>query len=391
MKNVRTRLIQAMLVLAIIILVALALRPRPAYVDVGQVKTGTLREIVEDEGETRAHDRYAVAAPIAGQLMRIELHDGDQVVAGQVVAVMRPSPLDAREKSAAAARVTAAEELKRAAEEQIAHDRAELEQARRDRMRAEQMGKHGIVSAQAMEQSRTAEQIWAKQLKGSEFKARAARAQVREARAALLASDPEQGGGERFIRLRAPLGGPVLRVLEKSERVVAAGTQLLLIGDPKHLEVVVDLLSSDAVKVRPGADVFLEEWGGEHPLKARVRTIEPYAFTKVSALGIEEQRVNIVIDFVDPPGSLGDGYRVNARIITWASDRVVKIPASSLFRNGDNWCVYSVEQGNVKRRLVQVGHRNPMEVEVLSGLRVGETVVLHPSNQLDDGMRVRTR
>ncbi len=391
MKKPAKRFVQTLLILAIVALVILALRPRPLLVETGRVVTGPLQETVEAEGETRAHDRYTVAAPVTGRLMRIDLHDGDRVTTGQAVAFMRPIPLDDRERDAAAARVSAAEALLRAAEEQVAHDRAELEQTRRERIRTEQMSGQGIATAQALELARTAEQLAANTLMTAEYRARAATAQLREARAALLAAEPGQTDGGRIISLRVPRTGPVLRILEKSERVVTAGTPLLLIGDPRQLEVVVDVLSSDAVRVRPGAEVILDEWGGAQPLKGRVRVVEPFAFTKVSALGIEEQRVNIVADFIDPPGPLGDGYRVMARIVTWSKEGVLKIPISALFRLGKSWGVFVVEHGRAVRRTVAVGHRNQSEAEILDGLTRDETVVLHPSNQLDDGMRVRVQ
>lgn len=391
MKKSSKRLVQALLVLVTAAMVILVIRPRPFPVETGRIVTGPLRETVEAEGETRAHDRYTVAAPVAGRLMRIILHDGDRVTAGQVVAVMRPTPLDDRERDAAAARVSAAEALLRAAEEQVAHDRAELEQSRREQARTEQMAEQGITTTQALEMARTAEKLAVNTLRGAEFRARAAAAQLREARAALLAGEPGQSGGGRIINLRVPRSGPVLRVLEKSERVVAAGTPLLLIGDPRKLEVVVDVLSSDAVRVPPDAGVLLDEWGGAQPLRGRVRIVEPYAFTKVSALGIEEQRVNIIVDFIDPPDLLGDGYRVVAKIVTWSKEGVVKIPISALFRQGERWCAFVVEGGKARRRIVTVGHRNQEEAEILDGLGTGETVVLHPSNLLDDGMRVRAQ
>jgi HlyD family secretion protein len=392
MKKPSKRLVQALLILVVAFLAVLAFRPRPLPVETGRVATGSLRETVEAEGETRAHDRYTVAAPVAGRLMRIELHDGDRVTAGQAVAVMRPTPLDDRERGAAAARVSAAEALLRAAEEQVSHDRAELEQNRRELVRTEQMTAQGIATTQALELARTAEQRAANTVTAAKYRARAATAQLREARAALMAADPGQdGGGGRTISLRVPRSGPVLRVLEKSERVVAAGTPLLLIGDPRKLEVVVDVLSGDAVRVPPNAEVELDEWGGAQPLKGRVRVVEPYAFTKISALGIEEQRVNIIVDITDPPGRLGDGYRVMAKIVTWSKESVEKIPISALFRKGESWCTFVVDQGKARRRTIAIGHRNQEEAEILDGLGAGETVVLHPSNQLDEGMRVRVQ
>lgn len=383
--------LRLLLIPAIAVLIVFAVRPQPLLVEIAQAVTGLLQESVESQGETRAHDRYTVAAPVSGRLMRIALHDGDQVRAGQAVAFMRPTPLDDRERDAAAARVNAATALMRAAEEQVARDRAECWQARRELDRTEQMYRQGISTAQALEQSRTAEQLAAATLAAAEYRSKAAAAQLQEARAALLSAEPDLAGGGRIIALKVPKSGPVLRVLEKSERVVAAGTPLLLIGDPARLEIVVDVLSGDAVKVRSGADVILDEWGGAVALKARVRIVEPYAFTKVSSLGIEEQRVNVIADFIDPPSGLGDGYRIMAKIITWSGRDVLKVPVSGLFRQGEIWCVFVVEQGRAARRTVTVGHRNQSEAEILGGLAKGDMIVLHPPSQLNNGMRVRER
>lgn len=389
MKTPRKQSVLLLLVPALALLVFMAMRQRPLLVETGQVSSGPLQETVEAEGKSRVHDSFTVAAPVTGRLMRIELHDGDNVKSGQAVAFMHAVPLDDRERGAAAARVSAAESFLLAAEEQVAHDRAECEQSRRELKRTEQMNLQGIATIQALELSRTAEQLAARTLAASEYRARAAAAQLKEARAALLAAEPEKITGGRVIAIRVPRSGPVLRVLEKSERVVTAGTPLLLIGDPGKLEIVVDLLSSDAVKIGPGAKVVIDEWGGAHSLNGVVRIVEPYAFTKVSALGIEEQRVNVVADFVEQPEQLGDGYRVLARIVTWSKNDVLKIPIGALFRHGEKWCVFVVEHGKAVRRTVTTGHRNQMEAEIISGLTRGESVVLHPSNQLDEGMRVR--
>ena len=191
--------------------------------------------------------------------------------------------------------------------------------------------------------------------------------------------------------MRPPAAGRILQVLEKSERVVASGTPLVVLSNPKKLEIVVDLLSTDAVKVKPGAPVIIENWGGPTPLRARVRTIEPYGFTKTSALGIEEQRVNIIADFVDPTDGLGDGYRVDARIVIWENATVLKIPSSALFRSGPHWNVFVIDNGRARVREVEAGHRSSSETEILNGLTDGAEVILHPANDLEDGARVKIR
>jgi HlyD family secretion protein len=194
-----------------------------------------------------------------------------------------------------------------------------------------------------------------------------------------------------LIQLRAPVAGRVLRVIEKSERVVPAGAPLLTLGDPKQLEIVADVLSTDAVKIQPGMPVLLEGWGGDHPIRARVRLVEPGGFTKVSALGIEEKRVNVISDFVDPLGPLGDGYRVETRTVIWSAEKVLKVPQSALFRQGQSWSVFVIEDARAKRREVEIDQRNESEAQVLRGLANGEEVILHPSNQVSDGVRIRTR
>lgn len=380
-------LISAVLVLA---LGLLAFLPSPVEVDVARASRGPLTVTVDEEGEARAHDRYIVAAPVAGRLQRIELHEGDLVAQGQLLASIFPLPLGVREHEEAAARIQTAQALSREADERVEQARTEYTQARRDRERAEQLVEDGVVSRQSFEHARNAEITAAKEFEAARFKAAAAASEVAVAKAALVALEAGQEGG-RVIKLRSPVRGPVLRINEQSERVVAAGTPLLTLGDPNRLEFVVDLLSTDAVKVKPGATVLLEDWGGEITIRARVRLVEASAFTKVSALGIDEQRVNIIGDFVDPPGPLGDGYRVQARIVVWEADNVLKVASSALFRHEERWSVFVVEDGRAYRRDVEVGHRNQFEAEILSGLQDGALIILHPTSQIEDGSRVNPR
>jgi HlyD family secretion protein len=255
----------------------------------------------------------------------------------------------------------------------------------------ERLAQAGIVSVQALEQAQNAEITASNDLEAARAKAQAAASDVKVATAGLIAVEPASTDAERVIRLRAPVAGYVLRISEKSERVVTPGTPILTMGNPSKFEVVVDVLSTDAVKVKPGDSMLLEGWGGERAIRARVRTVEPEAFTKVSALGIEEQRVNVVGDFVDSPGPLGDGYRVQARIIIWESGNVLQVPASALFRRGQDWNVFVVEAGKARRRQVQVGHRNPLQAEIVQGLQESEQVILHPTNQIEEGSRIRPR
>lgn len=391
MKVKRSRIITAIAILALAGLVVIALLPSPIKVEAARAERGPLRVTIDEEGEARAHDRFVIAAPVAGRLARVELHDGDKVASGQIVAVIEPSPLDPREREEVIARVQSAEALKHEADERVEHARADYEQAQRERERAERLAKDGLVSTQSLEQAKNTEVTSANELEAARFKAQAAASEVKVARAGLIAIDAERKDAARLVKLRSPVGGHVLRVIEKSERVVAVGTSIMVLGDPHKLEVVVDVLSTDAVKVKPGAIILLEDWGGEEALRAQVRTVESSAFTKVSALGIEEQRVNIVADFIDPPGPLGDGYRVEARIVIWESKDALKIPSSSLFRHGEGWSVFVIEEGKALRREVEIGHRSQLEAEILSGIVESEQVVLHPSNQIADGASVEAR
>ena len=378
-------------VLCMIALIVIALRPSPLIVDVASATRGEMRVTIDEEGEARAHDRYVVSAPVAGRLTRIELHDGDPVRKGAVVATINPTPLDPRETGEARARLQSVEALKREAEEKTAHARADYAQAHRELQRSEVLARGGLISAQALEQARNVEETAANELAAARSRAESAASDVRVAQSALIAIDGARAGGTGAIILRAPAAGRVLRVAEKSEHVVASGTPLIIIGDTSKMEVVADLLTTDAVKVKPGDTMLLERWGGDAPIRARVRLVEASAFTKVSALGVEEQRVNIVADFVDSPGVLSDGYRVEARIVIWESHDVLRVPSSAVFRHGGGWAVFVIEAGRARLRLVQTDQRNPHEVQILDGLAEHEQVIVHPSNQIQDGVLVRAR
>jgi HlyD family secretion protein len=326
-----------------------------------------------------------------GRLIRVEFHDGDEVKSGDVVARLEPAPLDPRARAEARARLEAARSREGEARDLARRAEAELAQAQRERQRSERLATDRFVSEEALERARTAETTTRAALDAARAGASAARSEVRVAEAALLAfADGAERPG-RLMLLRSPVDGRVLRIHEKSERTVAAGTPLMAIGDPARFEIVADVLSTDAVRIRPGSAARLEEWGGEGSLRAKVRLVEPYAFTKVSALGIEEQRVNVVLDPVDSLGPLGDGYRVEARIVVWSGEKVLKAPSSALFRSGAGWAAFRVDRGRVRKVKVEIGERNPSEAQMLHGLAEGDTVVRYPTNELTDGARVRQR
>ncbi|MGB9092496.1 MAG: efflux RND transporter periplasmic adaptor subunit [Gallionella sp.] len=373
--------------IAALALIALMFRPTPLRVDTGQVQKGSMQVTIDEQGETRAHERFVIAAPVAGRLTRIELHDGDAVQENQVVAQIAPLPLSVREHNEQTARIAAAQNQQREAGEQVRHAVEDLAQAKRERIRVERLVKDGFMSAQAAEHAHNAELTIANDLEAARFRAKSAAAEVRLAKSGLIAVE---GGKDALFKVHSPVAGRILRIVDPSERVVAAGAPLMTLGDLSKLEIVIEMLSSEAVKVKPGMDVIIDGWGGSQPLKARVQRVEPYAYTKMSALGVEEKRTNVVADFVDAPQSLGDGYRVNAHIVVWSADQVTRVAASALFRCGEAWCAFVVEKGRAKKRVVKVGQRNAQEAEVLEGLAPGETVIRHPANQIEAGARVKT-
>lgn len=367
--------------------VFIAWRPESIAVETGPVLVGPLQVTIEEQGETRSHDRFVVAAPVNGRLLRVLHHDGDAVGVNDVVATIAPVPLSARERDELNARVAAAAAAQRSAEAQLNHVVEDLAQAQRESARMEQLFARGLVARQPLEQAQNAAGTLEKEVDAARYRAKAAAAELREAQAGLIALRAA-GGGDGVAEIRAPAAGRILRILEASERVVTAGTPILVIGDLEHLEVVMEMLSSEAVKLTAGMPALLESWGGDKPLRARVRLVEPYAFTKVSALGVEEKRTNVVLDFIDPPGTLGDGYRVTGRIITWDAAAVLKAPVSALFRCGSEWCVFVLDGKRARRREVRLGHMSSTETEILSGLQANDRVIRHPSNELTDGARV---
>jgi HlyD family secretion protein len=378
-------------VLVVALLLWVLFAPAPVKVELASVTEGPMQVTIDNQGQVRVHDRYIVAAPVAAELVRIELHDGDPVRRNQTIATLRPLPMDVRQTQEATARLEAARAL--ASEAGLRAQRAytDLQFAISERARVERLVRENFISPQAADKARTAESTSRAEWHAARSREQATIADARAAEAALLASgmpDTPAGNAKREVRLVSPVDGNVLKVHEKSERTVLAGTALVTIGDPAQYEIVADVLSTDAVKIRPGDTMLIEGWGGGKTLRAKVRLVEPVAFTKVSALGVEEQRVNVIADPIDPLGPLGDGYRIEARIVIWSAARVAKVAGSSLFRVGDAWHVFAVEHGRARERAVAVGQRNQDEAQILSGLAPGATVVRYPGNQISDGVRV---
>ena len=378
----------------ILLLLVLSLRPQPVAVDLATVGRGDLLVTVEDEGQTRVRERFIVSAPVAGRLLRIELEPGDPVVAGDtLLALFQPAPLDARSRAEAEAGIRAAEAGLGAAQAEHQRAEAELAFARADVERVRRLASEDIVARERLDEAETVLASRQEVARAAAFSADRARGELERARAALLAAGASSDA-PGAIELRSPVDGVVLVRRRESEATVPAGEPLLELGDPASLEIVTDLLSSDAVQVRPDQRAIVEHWGGEGPLNGRVRLVEPYGFTKISALGVEEQRVNVVIDLTDPRQeweALGDGYRVEVQVVLWEGEDLLEVPMSSVFRVGDGWAVWRAVDGRARLARVDLGARNGLEAEVLDGLTEGDSVLLHPSEEIDESVRIAPR
>ena len=383
-------------VVVVAALAAIAVWPRAVAVDVALVSRGPLLVTVDEEGETRVRDKFVITAPVAGEVQRIVLEPGDPVTQGRtVLARIRPappSPLDARVRGEIESAIRAAEAV--AARARADRDRlagaAALAGQRRDRARLLLAG--GAVAQEELDVREAEARAAADALRAAGFLVAQAEHEVQTARARLAPPSVDRPPAD--IVIIAPLSGVVLKRHLESAQVVPPGTPLVEIGDPQRLEVVADLLSADAVKVAAGAEVLLEQWGGTQPLTGHVRRVEPAGFTKVSALGVEEQRVNVVIDLDgadEAAFALGDAYRTEVRIVVWRGADVVTVPTGALFRRGDGWAVFVVERGRARERAVRLGQRSGREAQVLDGLAAGDHVVLYPPDTLEDGAKVVPR
>jgi HlyD family secretion protein len=372
----------------------MAVWPRSVLVDLATVDQGRLRVTVEEEGETRVRDRFVVSAPVAGQVLRIALEPGDPVRKDETVLATflpaAPHLLDARTHAEAEAAVAAARATLGGARAGEQRAEAALTLARSELERHRQLFAEKIVSQQALDAAETEARAAEEALRAAEFAMASAQHQLEMARARLLQATGGAGAGQP-IEIRSPIDGVVFKRYRWSEAVVPAGEPLLELGDPRQLEIVSDLLSTDAVRVSPGDAVLIEQWGGDETLRGRVRLVEPSGFMKVSALGVEEQRVNVIVEFEDPVEAwekLGDGYRVEVRVVVWESEGVLKVPTSSLFRQGEGWAVFALDSGRARLVPIELGRRNGLEAQVVSGLEAGQEVVVHPSDTLEDGARV---
>jgi HlyD family secretion protein len=435
MRNLGSKAFVLFVAAAVIGGLAYAFMPQPVEVDLVKVDRGTVRVTVDEDGKTRIHDKYVVSAPLNGRILRISMDPGDEVVAGKTLLTMieprDPELLDARSVAQAEARVKGAEATLRQVEPELEKVRAAQGYAEAELMRHRKAIQGSGVSQSELENMEMLYRQRSEELRAMKLSEEIARFELEQAKAALMRSRPQSdaaakraanappategpplagngvdqessaNGGESKdanngwnFPIYSPITGRVLRVFQESSAVVTPGTSLVELGDPSDLEVEIDVLSRDAVKIHPGDTVYLEHWGGVKPLEGRVRVVEPSGFTKISTLGVEEQRVWVIVDLVDPPEqrtTLGDGFRVEARIVIDEATNALRIPTSALFRAGEDSAVFRVKDGVVHLQKIKVGRQNGIEAEVLAGLSEGDEIVLHPSDQIEDGVKVHQR
>jgi len=420
MRNLGSKLFVLLVAAAVVAGLGYAFFPEPAEVDLTPVRRGNLRVTVDEDGKTRIQEKYVVSAPLVGRLLRINMDPGDAVEAGKtLLATIQPRDpelLDARTIAESEARVKAAEATLRRVEPMLKKAQDVQAYAEKELVRGRQAARSNAVSQSEFENYELLYRQASEELRSQRIAEEIARFELQQAKAALLRSRPrpedgadseansfyssegaegeQTGNGGWNFTIVSPITGRVLRVFQESAAVVTAGTPLLELGDPRDLEVEVDVLSRDAVEIHPGDPVLLEHWGGNEVLQGQVRLVEPSAFTKISTLGVEEQRVNVIIDLVDPPEdrtTLGDGFRVEARIVIDEAKDVLIVPTSALFRVGNESALFVVKDGKVHEQVVKIGRQNGLEAEVVEGLQEGDLVVIHPSDQIEDGVAVRQR
>ncbi|PLA74496.1 efflux transporter periplasmic adaptor subunit [Hydrogenovibrio sp. SC-1] len=389
--------------LAVFILLGLGLLvwgfwPQPILVETTHAKQAPLTVSIEAEGQTRVIDRYVISAPVNGMTCRLHLKVGDEVMQGQVLMGITPlasQVLDARSRAQAKAQVAAAKSAVLAAQEQASAAEAAKQLAQDKLKRYQPLLKKNLVSEEAFQQAKTEALTTAAAKRSADFNVEVARYELEAALTTLeySAATDQQSPTER-VKVTSPIDGKVLKVSRQCEGPVQTGEALLEVGDPSALEIEIDVLSADAVKIRPGMTVYIHRWGGDKTLSAIVKRIEPIGFTKVSALGVEEQRVLIICDFTSPEETwqrLGDGYRVEAELVLWHQESVLQVPSSAIFRHQDGWAVFTVEDGLAKRKPVTVGKRTGLATQIVSGLAENDVVINYPSDLIEDGTAVTSR
>ena len=396
--HIRRRILIITVAATVVLAVIYGFMPKPIQVDAIAAKKGPMRVTVDEEGKTRVRDRFVISAPVAGYLRRVELDVGDSAVKGQVIAELEPlrsTVLDPRSRAEALAALSAARAALNAAKENAQAAAASADYARKNLERQKRLYDSGYVAKDSLDQADADAKRTAANRLAADASVKSARADVERAQST-LGHSPAEGTADhdRIVAIRAPVDGSVLKIHHESEGAVNAGEPLIDIGDPRKLEIKVEVLSADAVAIQPGSTVYFERWGGDFPLTGTVRTVEPEAFTKVSSLGVEEQRVLVIADITSLPEEwkrLGDEYRVEASFIIWEGKNVLQVPASSLFRKGEGWAVFVVDGGRARIRPVKIGHRNGLTAEITEGLSEQDRVISHPDDRVRDGVRVRVR
>jgi HlyD family secretion protein len=398
MKITLGRVLTVLGIAAALALAVWAMMPRPVPVETATVSKGKFTATVDEDGKTRVRERYVMAAPLPGRLTRVRLKAGDSVKANDAVATIMPSPaplLDPRSRREAEERLGAAEAARERTKAVVERTQAQALQAKSDLDRIRTLTERGVSTTQALERAETAMRVAERDLRAAKFQDHAAAHEADQAKALLAQYHNDDGNTppERWA-VTAPVSGLVLKVLQESETIVQPGTAILEIGDPLDLEIVIDVLSTDSVEIHPSAEVAIEHWGGPGVLAGRVRRVEPAAFTKISTLGVEEQRVNVLIDVVSPPkdwAGLGDAYQVDAWITVFSRDDATIIPTGALFRSGENWSVYLVAEGRAQRRTVELLRRSGRFAAVTAGVQPGDHVIVYPSDRITPDVRVETR
>ncbi|MGI9516145.1 MAG: efflux RND transporter periplasmic adaptor subunit [Pirellulaceae bacterium] len=398
MKQVLNKLPWIVAGLVLVALLVYGYWPRAVEVDLVTVSRGILEVTVNDDGETRIREKYIVSAPVAGKLLRVQRHAGDAVQQGQTelarIQPGDPSLLDARTRAEYDARMRAAESAVEQANATLEHAREVLALAQDEFARADSLIGTNAISQAEYDAAEHLVRIAIADVKSAEFAVKVAQFDLESAQAVVSRYDVDAPQPtESLVLMVSPIDGHVLRVFQEDAAVVAPGAPILELGNPQDLEIEIDVLSTDAVRIEPGDMIYVDQWGGEEPLAARVRLVEPSAFLKVSALGVEEKRVNVIADFVEPwtcRKSLGDGFRVEARIVVdKTAEDSIKVPAGALFREREQWFVYRVIGGVARLQAVTTGKSNGMETEITAGLADDDTVVLHPGSKVRDGVRVK--
>jgi HlyD family secretion protein len=382
----------------LVVLLAVLFGPEPQPIDTAQAARANMIVTVSSEGKTRVRQQYDVNAPVTGRLRRVPLKAGAPIVAGETVlaTIEPPAPQfnDARVQTELTAKIRAAESALAQAQADLVRARSQLEFAEKDVVRYRDLAASGVTAQRSMSQYVMEADTRRAALAVANKMVEQRQAELEQARASLIG--PAAVDADKpvpVVEVRAPVAGRVLEVQRESENAIAQGQPIMTVGDVRDIEIMLEMLSEDAVKVRPGMRAFIEGWGGT-TLNARVRLVEPFSYTKVSALGIEEQRVHVLLDFTDPPEkwqAMGHGYRVTGKIVTWEGADTLTLPMGALFRDGTQWAVYSVDDHVARLRRVQLGHLNQTEAEVVGGLPPGAEVILHPSDRIADGIPVRPR